>query len=113
VKYAREAFQLPLLFSIGVSMDLLDLLPAGGVKQSLVLSVDATHDRSYPEQLLVGLDYTLLDLLSVRGGYVTNSDLSRFSFGVGVRRFGVSFDYAYVPLEYFDPAHRMTVRIQY
>jgi len=111
VKYAREAFQLPLVFSIGISADLIDFLSKSALMQSLVVTVDATHDRSYPEQLIVGLDYRLLDMLSIRGGYVTNSDLSRFSFGVGISRYGLSFDYAYTPLDYFDPAHRMTVRI--
>jgi hypothetical protein len=113
VKYSREAFQLPLVFAMGVSMDIMDVLPATGMKQSLLLSIDATHDRSYPEQLIVGLDWRLLELLSLRGGYISNSDISRFSFGMGVSRYGVSFDYAYTPLDYFDPTHRMTVRIGY
>jgi hypothetical protein len=115
VKYAREGFQLPLLFVMGVSMDLMDLLPASPVRQSLILSVDATHDRSHTskasEHVLVGLDYTLMGALSLRGGYASGEDLSAFSFGVGLNAYGVAVDYSYTPLDLFDPVHRTTVRL--
>jgi hypothetical protein len=115
VKYAQEGFQLPLLFVMGISMDLMDFFPKTGLKQSLMMSVDATHDRSHSskasEHLLVGLDYKLMDMLSVRGGYASGEDLSGFSFGIGLNRFGVSLDYAYTPYDYFDAVQRVTARI--
>ncbi len=115
IKFAREGFQLPLLFVMGVSMDLMDVLPKSEMKQSLMASIDATHDRSHTskgaEHILIGLDYRLMDMLSVRGGYASGEDLSGFSFGIGVSRFGVSLDYAYTPYDYFDAVQRVTARI--
>jgi len=115
IKYAREGFQLPLLFSMGVCMDAMDFLPKTALKQSLMVSIDATHDRSHTsksaEHLLIGLDYRLMDMLSLRGGYASGEDLNAVSFGIGVSRFGVSLDYSYTPYDYFDAVQRVTARI--
>ena len=115
VKYAREGFQLPLIFTMGISMDLMDVLPKTGLAQSLMMSIDATHDRSHTskaaEHLLIGLDYRLMNVLSLRGGYATGEDLNAFSFGLGVSRFGVSLDYSYTPFDFFNTVQRMTARI--
>lgn len=110
IEYEQEGFQLPLVFTMGISMDLMDLIPSGGIDQSLYLSIDATHYRSHPEQLLIGLDYRLLNLLSLRGGYISSNDEEDFTCGVGVSYFGVHFDYAYTPFGVFDKVQRMTVR---
>ena len=109
-KFSAESFQLPLVFTIGISMDLMDLTEGLGEMHSLVASIDATHYRSHPEQILVGLDYTFRKLLSLRGGFVTNNDEDNFSFGIGVTQFGLSVDYSYTPFGVFDNVKRITVR---
>ncbi|MFC1568969.1 PorV/PorQ family protein [bacterium] len=111
VEYAEEGFQLPLVFTIGASMDLIDLIEWDGFDQSLLLSIDATHFRSHPEQLIVGLDYTMMKMLSLRCGYATSNDEDGVSFGFGVSQFGLSLDYAYTPFGVFDKVQRMTARI--
>ena len=110
LEYVEEGFQLPLVFNLGISMDLMDFLEDMPLDQSLYLSIDASHYRSHPEQLKFGLDYRLLDILSLRGGYLSNNDESGFSFGVGVSYVGLTFDYAYSPFGIFDKVQRMTVR---
>ena len=110
IKYADEGFQLPLVFTMGISMDMMDLFEIGGPAQSLYLSVDATHYRSHAEQLIVGVDYTLMDFLSLRGGYVSSNDEDGLNFGFGVSHFGLTIDYAYTPFGVFDKVQRMTVR---
>jgi len=110
IKYADEGFQLPLVFTMGISMDIMDLFEISGPEQSLYLSVDATHYRSHAEQLIVGLDYTLMNFLSVRGGYVSSNDEDGLNFGFGVSHFGLTIDYAYTPFGVFDKVQRMTVR---
>jgi hypothetical protein len=110
VKYSEEGFQLPLIFQMGISMNLFDVVHPGGPDQSLVLSLDATHDRSHPEQILVGLDYRIMNVLALRGGYVSNNDEDGLTFGFGVSYSGVSFDYAYTPFGVFDKVQRMTAR---
>jgi len=109
IKFEKEGFQLPLTFRLGLSMDLMDLLP-DIPGHSLLLSVDASHPRSYPEQLMVGLQYGLQETLFLRLGYEGNRDENDISFGFGLSRFGMSFDYAYTPYGVFDNVQRMTLR---
>jgi len=113
VKYIEDGFQLPLVFTLGISMDLMDLFGETGIRQSLILSADATHYRSHPEQVMVGLDYKLLDVLSLRAGYVDGNDEDGLSFGIGVTRYGFALDYAYTPYGIFDKVQRVTARFSY
>ncbi|MDZ7262434.1 MAG: PorV/PorQ family protein, partial [candidate division KSB1 bacterium] len=110
IKYVEEGFQLPLVFNLGISMNLMDLMEEAPLDQSLYLSIDASHYRDYPEQIKFGLDYRLMNMLSLRGGYMNSIERNGFSFGVGVSYFGVSFDYAYTPFGVFDKVQRMTAR---
>jgi len=110
IKYVEEGFQLPLVFNLGISMDLMDFLEKTPFDQSLYLAIDASHFRSHGEQVKVGLEYLVMDMLSLRGGYVSNNDENDFTFGVGVAYMGLAFDYAYTPFGVFDNVKRMTVR---
>jgi hypothetical protein len=109
VKYAEEGFQTPLMFTLGISMNLIDLL--GEIEgQSLYMSIDASHYRDHPEQVKVGLEYRFMDMLSLRGGYANDNGGNGMSYGVGVSQFGFAFDYAYMPFGVFDKVQRVTVR---
>ena len=110
IKYVEEGFQLPLVFNLGISMNLMDFWEEKPLDQALYISVDASHYRSHPEQIKIGLDYQLMKVLSLRGGYITNNDESGISFGVGVSHFGLTFDYAYTPFGVFDYIQRLTAR---
>lgn len=110
IRFDEEGFQLPLVFSMGVSANLMDFIDIGGPKQAMILTIDASHPRSHPEQLSIGFDYQLMDLLSLRGGYVTSNDENDFSFGFGISQFGFSLDYAYTPFGVFDQVQRITAR---
>ncbi len=110
IKYVEEGFQLPLVFNLGISMNMMDFFKNSPFRNSLFLAVDATHFRSHSEQVKVGLDYRLMDILSLRGGYVSNNDEDSFSYGLGVEYMGLAFDYAYTPFGVFGNVKRMTVR---
>ncbi|MCK4812576.1 MAG: PorV/PorQ family protein [Candidatus Marinimicrobia bacterium] len=109
IKYEDEGFQLPLTFSMGLAMDMLDLLPEKPKNQSLKLSVDALHYRSHPEQLNIGLEYGFMDLVFVRAGYRTSEDIQGLSFGLGLNIKGIVVDYAYTPTSYFADVQRFTI----
>jgi len=113
IKYVQELFQLPLVFNLGVSMDILEWLNNKPQDQAVYISIDASHYRSRPEQLKVGLEWEIFNTLYLRGGYITNSDESDFSFGVGISRFRYAIDYAYVPYGVFNSVKRITVRISF
>jgi hypothetical protein len=113
IKYARESFQTPLTFTIGISMNLLDFAGEVPFNQALTLSIDASHYRDHPEQIKIGMEYRIMDMLSLRGGYTSNSDESGMSYGVGVSKFGFAFDYSYTPFGVFDKVQRMTARFSF
>jgi hypothetical protein len=114
VKYASEGFQAPLAFTLGISMDLMDLIGDLPLDQSLYCSIDASHHRDYPEQLKIGLEYSIMDLLCLRAGYASsNNQETGFSYGLGVSKFGFTIDYAYTPFGVFGSVQRMTARFSY
>jgi len=110
VKYAEEGFQAPLVFNLGISMNVMDLMKAESPNQSLSMSIDATHFRDHPEQIKIGFEYQFMKTFTLRGGYVANNDEDGFSCGAGLSRAGFAFDYAYTPFGVFDRVQRMTAR---
>ncbi|MGH7494433.1 MAG: PorV/PorQ family protein [bacterium] len=110
IEYAEESFQLPLVFSIGGSMNLVDLTSFNSKNHSAFFSIQATNDRSHRGQVGLGLEYTFMSILALRGGYITNSDEDDVSFGFGVSGFGFQADYGYTPFGVFDHVQRVTVR---
>lgn len=110
VKYATEGFQAPLVFTLGISMNVLDLVQDLPFNQSLIACIDASHYTDHPEQVKVGLEYKILNTVSLRGGYISNNDLGGFSFGLGITQDGFTIDYAYSPYGVFNNVQRFTAR---
>ncbi|MCX7798301.1 MAG: PorV/PorQ family protein [Melioribacter sp.] len=110
VKYAKEGFQAPLVFTLGISMNLLDLINELPYNQSLYLSIDASHHRDHPEQIKIGLDYKIFNAFSIRIGYMSNNFESGMTYGIGVSKYGFTFDYSYTPFGVFDKVQRFTAR---
>lgn len=112
IRYERESFQLPLIFKMGLSMNVLDVFVENQRDHALLLSVDATHPRDYPEQINVGGEYVFLKTLALRGGYMFNNDEYGLTAGFGLHRhFGQShlaIDYSYTPFGVFNSVHRFT-----
>ncbi|MEO8398624.1 MAG: PorV/PorQ family protein [Ignavibacteriaceae bacterium] len=117
VKYKQEGFQLPLIFQIGASFNFSDILEVDKEMHSLLLSVDANHPRDFPEQIIVGAEYTFMNLISLRGGYSTPNDERNFSAGVGVKKniegLDLGVDYSYTPFGIFKDVHRISVSFAY
>ncbi len=115
VKYEREGFQLPLIFKIGVSMDAVDLAELDHKIHSLVIGVDATHPRDYPEQVNIGAEYLFMQILAVRGGYMSNNDEYGWTYGLGIQKlFGdvkLGFDYSYTPFGVFTQVSRISFNL--
>lgn len=114
IEFVEEGLQLPLLFKLGASMDMLDLLDVDKDVHSLLLSIDATHPRDYPEQILIGAEYIFLKSFALRVGYKSPTDIGGFSAGAGVIAnlggMGLGVDYSYAPADVFDNVHRIAVK---
>ncbi|MGQ9561284.1 MAG: PorV/PorQ family protein [Candidatus Oleimicrobiaceae bacterium] len=116
VRYETEGFQLPLTFRIGLAMDLMDVFPGFRVgEDALLVSVDATHPRDYPEQLGFGAEYVLMKTLALRLGYSFPNDEHGFTAGFGLEQelgqFRFGLDYAYTPFGLFHEVHRFSLRL--
>jgi hypothetical protein len=94
-----DKFDLPLMFRVGVSMDVLK----GAANSNLILSVDALHPNNDVEYMNVGGEYIFNNMFALRGGYKSlfaRDSEEGLSFGAGVnyRLFGkttIKIDYAY------------------
>jgi hypothetical protein len=109
-KYAQAGLHLPLTFSLGVSMDVLDFTDINKDNHSLMVSIDAHDARSHAAQMAFGLNYSFLNRFSVRSGYITNGDENDFSFGIGVSVVGFTFDYSLTPFGVFGNIQRISAR---
>lgn len=116
VTFEQEGFQLPLLFTIGISANIFDFTKLAGSDQSLILSIDATHPRSHPEQFKIGVEYLFMNFLALRGGYISNNSEDSFTYGLGISSSGLkissvnfAIDYSYTPFGVFDNVQRFTV----
>lgn len=117
VRYDEDGFQLPLIFKIGLSMNMLDLWEIDRQMHSFLFSVDASHPRDYPEQISFGGEYTFMNTFSLRAGITTPTDEQEFSAGVGFKQklseVKFSIDYSYTPFGIFKDVHRVSVSIGY
>jgi hypothetical protein len=117
VKYKEEGFQLPLIFQIGASFNFSDLMELDKNEHSILLTADANHPRDFPEQILVGVEYTFMNLLSLRGGYTAPSDEKGICAGVGLKQniegLDLGVDYSYTEFGIFKNIHRITVNFAY
>jgi hypothetical protein len=115
-----ENSELPLTFKIGISMDLFDLTNVLNMTDvnrgthGLLLSIDANRPRDYYEQLQIGLEYSFLRRIALRGGYAFPNDEQGFSVGAGLRQplgnMGLEIDYAYTTFGIFSEVNRFTLR---
>ncbi len=94
-----DKFDLPLMFRVGVAMDLLK----GAANSNFILSVDALHPNNDVESVNVGGEYVFNNMFALRGGYKSlfnDASEEGLSFGAGVnyRLFSkttIKIDYAY------------------
>ena len=117
IKYKDEAFQLPLSFKIGVSINAFDFIDVDKKMHSLLVAIDAAHPRDYPEQVSFGLEYLFMESFSLRGGYTIPTDEQEFSLGVGFKQsisdIKFAIDYSYTPFGIFDNVHRISLNLAY
>jgi hypothetical protein len=126
LKYYDIAFGLPLSFTIGTAM-----YPVKSENSKLMLAIDGTKPQDGPLYFFSGAEYTLMDMVSIRGGYKINysgtdeatgtgkpsvkSTIEGLSLGAGVRTnvegYDIGLDYSYTKMDLLDNVHRITVTI--
>ena len=116
----REGYDIPLLFTIGVSVDLMnpgDAFINAGDDNRFTLALETVNSNDYGERWNIGGEYTFADLLSLRGGYRFNYEDGNLSFGAGVRKrisdIDVRVDFSYVSYQYLTSPWRLSVTLGY
>ncbi len=87
-----------------------------GPEQSFIFSCDVTHPRSHPEQLKIGVEYKFMNIIILRGGYISGDDEDGVTYGLGLSSSGLGIssanfqiDYSYTPFGVFNNVQRFTV----
>lgn len=110
-------FRLPLLFRASGSFDVFRMFWDPIQDHGLTLALDFLQNSDTPERVVIGAEYTWSNMLSLRSGYLFNSDELGWNVGGGVRLnvtdFTVGFDYAASSLGRFGLGHRLGVSISY
>ena len=79
----------------------------------ILLAADFLHQNNYSERINFGIEYTYMNMFSVRGGYQTNRDLASWSGGVGLNTslsvYDVSVSYSYSSFEVFNSVNRLSL----
>lgn len=80
---------------------------------TFLAGVQASTSDTYGTRIRLGVDYALSDIVTLRTGINDNLDdsqsESRFNAGLGLQYGSMSFEYAYIPQEYFSGAHTFSL----
>lgn len=110
MKFIEESFPQPLNFTVGVSVE-----PLSDEMHRLILAFEGSHPNDNEERAAVGGEYTIYQMLSLRGGYKINHDAETWSAGVGVQVplgvMRVKVDYSYTDFGKLTDIHRATLGI--
>jgi hypothetical protein len=106
--------QLPLTFTLGAAMDMLDLVdPEHSSETSMTLGVDFLHSNNYSERVNMGVEVVTMGMFALRGGFQTNRDVASWSAGIGffasIEDNDVRFDYSYSQMKYFNGVNRFSL----
>jgi hypothetical protein len=111
MKIISEKFRSPLLFRVGAGEEV-----TFGEAHRVITAVDLVHPTDGDEWVNWGVEYEIMKLVSLRGGYRFNVERGKLSFGVGVRPPEVAsivlgLDYAYSKFdESFGAVHQLTLK---
>lgn len=108
-----EGYPLPLHFQVGLSMS-----PYISDDLSVLVAADVVHPNDNDEIVCAGLEATVLQILSLRGGYRFGDDTARWSAGVGASvpaggNTRIGFDYAYVAYDLLPAIHRFGIAVAF
>lgn len=105
--------QMPIVFAMGTAINLWKFIDESADNQQLTLAADFMHYNNYSERVNVGVDYTFMNLISLRAGYQSNRDIASWSAGIGLQtefagnKIEVNYSYSYIKI--FDNVNRLSV----
>lgn len=103
--------RMPVVFSVGAAYDFFD---GDDSFHLLTLAGEFVHPNDGPEKIHTAAEYTLMDLLILRGGYRFNYDEDGLSLGAGIKvgigdKHIVEIDYAFMDFGVLETRHMFTL----
>jgi hypothetical protein len=115
-----SGYDIPLVFRIGIATTLAgpdNAFFVTGGSHRLVMAAEAVNSNDYNERVNVGLEYSLIDMISLRGGYRFNLDDAGLTAGgglmTGLGGVDLRVDYAYVTHRYLNAPHRLSLSMAF
>lgn len=111
-----DSYPLPLLFRVGVAMDLLNTS-----MHKITIGADALHPNDNAESLNIGGEYIFNNFISLRAGYKNlflKNTQEGLTLGVGVKydfspSYGFSFDYAYQDFGILKNTQHLSISVRF
>jgi hypothetical protein len=108
IERLTPSFRLPQEFQLGIAFE-----PFTFNNSKLIVLADANIPSDNEERVIVGLEYSINDLIFLRGAYKINYDTDRFTFGIGgnikVSNYLTSINYSYAIHDYLGNVHRFGI----
>ena len=117
-KLEADKFDLPLMFRVGISADLLD----GVANSNLIISVDALHPNDDVEYINIGGEYLLDKKYAIRAGYKSlfaSRSEEGLTLGAGISypliddNYMLKIDYAYQDFGVFDNVQMFSIGLAF
>jgi hypothetical protein len=126
ITYYDYGSSIPITFSMGTS-----IMPLSASDQKWRVSVDVVKQQDYIPYFNIGMEYTALDLLTLRGGYKLNysdvedpgrtdrnpimTSIEGWSIGGGVHtsydNLDIRVDYAFTDMKILRDVHRFSIHL--
>ncbi len=99
-----EVFRLPTTWHLGLKGNIKPLFVGFSINKPLNTRLQYT----------IGGEYSINEYFSIRAGRRINNPLEKFSFGWGLRKNNLNFDYSYTPtnIEIIEGSHLFTISIE-
>lgn len=109
-----ERTPLPRLIQGGIAISPLQIIALYDQTQLLDVSMNIEASHLIDDELTrlhLGCTVTIMDLVDLRGGYITRDELRNFTFGIGLFFDRIFADYAYIPFEdgFDGPGHILSI----
>ncbi len=111
----NEGFYMPLVYSIGISIDMIKVMAPHLSDHRLTVAIEGSHPNDNLERMNIGMEYSLNEFFFLRGGYKFNYDIEDIAGGFGFKfnlgPAAMKFDYAISKMNYFNNVQRMTLSL--
>jgi hypothetical protein len=112
IKFVNESYPPPTNFTFGMSINAIQ-----SSTNNLLVSISAIKPNDGVPVGLLGMEWTLNDMLSLRGGYNLNHEIANYTFGGGIQfplvGNRVRFDYSYSDFSLLGGAHRLGIGLSF